>query len=246
LVRGRSSVPRHNRTGVGPTSVSDTSFGAGIEAEADETGPQRRCLVTGEIRDRADLLRFVVGPSGELVPDVAARLPGRGLWLTPRRDIVERALAKRLFARAARRPVAVPAAIAGCIEALLAQRCIDTIGLARRAGLAVAGFERVSEAVRGGKAAALLAAVDGAEGGRRKLQGLGRGLPLICVLTAAELGAAFGREHVVNASLGSGPLCRRLVSDAQKLAGFRANAMTEQALKSVPARPGAAGMTVLE
>jgi uncharacterized protein len=237
LVRGRSSVPRRIRAGVGPTSVSDTSLGAESEAEADETGPQRRCLVTGEIRDRSELLRFVVGPSSELVPDVAARLPGRGLWLTPRRDIVERAVTKRLFARAARRPVAVPAALADRIEALLTQRCIDAIGLARRAGLVVAGFERVSEAVRGGKAAALLAAIDGAEGGRRKLHGLGRGLPLICVLTAAEIGAAFGREHVVNASLGSGPLCRRLLSDAQKLAGFRANAMAEQGIKSVPAGP---------
>jgi len=159
------------------------------------------------------------------------------LWLTPRRDIVERAVVKRLFARAARRPVVVPVALADRIEALLAQRCIDAIGLARRAGLAVAGFERVSDAVRSGKTAALLAAIDGAAGGRRKLQALGRGLPLVCVLTAAEIGAAFGREHGVNASLGSGPLCRRLLSDAQKLAGFRANAVVEQAPKSIVSGP---------
>jgi predicted RNA-binding protein YlxR (DUF448 family) len=184
--------------------------------------------VTGDIRDRAELLRFVVGPEGEIVPDVAARLPGRGLWLTPRRDIVERAVAKRLFARAARRPVAVSAVLADRVETLLAQRCIDAIGLARRAGLAVAGFERVSEAVRGGRVGALLAAIDGATGGRRKLSALGRGLPLVCVLTAVEIGAAFGRERGVNASLGSGPLCRRLLGEAQKLAGFRANAMVEQ------------------
>jgi uncharacterized protein len=193
--------------------------------------------VTGDIRDRSGLLRFVVGPEGEIVPDVAARLPGRGLWLTPRRDIVERAVVKRLFARAARRPVVVPVALADRIEALLVQRCIDAIGLARRAGLAVAGFERVSDAVRSGKTAALLAAIDGAAGGRRKLQALGRALPLVCVLTAAEIGAAFGREHGVNASLGSGPLCRRLLSDAQKLAGFRANAVVEQALKSIVTGP---------
>jgi hypothetical protein len=159
------------------------------------------------------------------------------LWLTPRRDIVERAVVKRLFARAARRPVVVPVALADRIEALLAQRCIDAIGLARLAGLAVAGFERVSDAVRSGKTAALLAAIDGAAGVRRKLQALGRGLPLVCVLTAAEIGAAFSREHGVNASLGSGPLCRRLLSDAQKLAGFRANAVVEQALKFIVTGP---------
>lgn len=191
--------------------------------------------MTGDIRDRSDLLRFVVGPGGEIVPDVAARLPGRGLWLTPRRDIVERAVAKRLFARAARRSVSVSDGLTDRVEALLAQRCVDAIGLARRAGLAVAGFERVCEAVRGGKAAALLAATDGAEGGRRKLYSLARTLPRICVLTAAELGSAFGREHAVNASLGAGPLCRRILSDAQKLAGFRAGARAEGAPSCVSA-----------
>jgi uncharacterized protein len=198
-------------------------------------------LATGAVSDRSGLLRFVVGPGDEIVPDVAERLPGRGLWLTPQRDIVEHAAKKRLFARAARRPVAVPVALADRLEALLAQRCIETIGLARRAGLAVAGFERVAEAVRGGKVSFLVAATDGAPGGRRQLQGLGRQLPLVGVLTADELGAAFGRDRVVNAALGPGPLCRRLLSDAQKLAGFRAGAVVEPAKNSVPtaaARPG--------
>jgi hypothetical protein len=181
------------------------------------------------------LIRFVVGPAGELVADLAGRLPGRGLWLTARRDIVEQAVAKRLFARAAKQAVTVPAGLADRIEALLAQRCVDAIGLARRAGLAVSGFERVCDGLRSGKAAVLLAALDGAEGGRRKLQGLGRGLPLVCVLTAAEMGAAFGREQVVNASLGPGPLCRRLLRDAEKLAGFRTNATVERVDGPIPA-----------
>jgi uncharacterized protein len=193
------------------------------------------------VSDRSGLLRFVVGPGEEIVPDIAERLPGRGLWLTPQRDIVEQAVKKRLFARAARRPVAVPAALADRLEAMLAKRCIETLGLARRAGLAVAGFERVAEAARGGRLSALVAASDGAPGGRSQLQGLGRQLPLVGVLTADELGAAFGRDRVVNAALGSGPLCRRLLSDAQKLAGFRAGAVVEPAKNPVPAasaRPG--------
>jgi uncharacterized protein len=194
-------------------------------------------LATGNICDRASLLRFVIGPGEELVPDMAGRLPGRGWWLSPSRDIVDRAVAKRLFARAARQPVTVPSGLADQIEALLAQRCIDAIGLARRAGLAVAGFERVFDAVRYGKAAVLLAALDGAEGGRRKLGGLGRGLPIVCVLTAAEIGTAFGRERVVNASLGAGPLSRRLVCDAQKLTGFRVNAAVERAANLIRPRP---------
>jgi predicted RNA-binding protein YlxR (DUF448 family) len=196
---------------------------------ADPRGPQRRCLVTGEIRDRSALLRFVVGPDGEIVPDLAARLPGRGLWLTPRRDIVERAVAKRLFARAARRPVAAPPGLADRVEALLAERCRDTIGLARRAGRAVGGFEKVREAVQAGKAGLILFALDGAPDARRKIGALGRALPLAMVLTAAELGAAFGRERMVHASVGAGPLRARLLADAKKIAGFRTGAVVEQA-----------------
>ncbi len=96
------------------------------------------------------------------------RLPGRGLWLTPRRDIVDSAVAKRLFARAARRPVVVPAGLADRVEALLARRCVDLIGLARRAGQAVAGFAKVEAALDKGEAAVLVEAADGAAGRARQ------------------------------------------------------------------------------
>jgi predicted RNA-binding protein YlxR (DUF448 family) len=173
-------------------------------------------------------LRFVVGPGGEIVPDVAANLPGRGLWLTPRRDALERAVAKRLFARAARRPVVLPSELADRVESLLAQRCCDAIGLARRSGIAVAGFQKVGEAVRAGKVALLLSALDGAEGGRNKIRALGRGLPLVTVLTSAEMGGVFGRDHVVHVALGGGRLSRRLLADAEKVAGFRSGALIDR------------------
>jgi predicted RNA-binding protein YlxR (DUF448 family) len=183
------------------------------------------------------MLRFVVGPEGEVVPDVEARLPGRGLWLTPRRDIVERATAKRLFARAARRLVTVPADLADRVEALLARRCGDALGLARRAGSAVAGFDGVVEVVRRGKSAALLFALDGGENGRRKLAGLRRGLPAAGVMYAAELGAAFGRDRVVHVAIGPGPLCARLLRDLERLAGFRPGAVLEHGKGSAAAGP---------
>lgn len=201
-------------------------------------GPHRRCIATGEIADRSSLLRFVVGASGELVPDVASDLPGRGLWLTPRRDIFDRAVSKRLFARAARQPVSVPQGLADRIEALLAQRCRDAIGLARRAGLAVAGFEKVCEAVRAGKAALLLAALDGADGGRGKIRAPARELPLVTVLTAAEMGAVFGRDRVVHIALGASRLNDRLLADAEKLAGFRSGAVVDRVAEPAAAHPG--------
>jgi uncharacterized protein len=197
--------------------------------------PQRRCIVTGEIRDRSALLRFVVGPDGAVVPDVAARLPGRGLWLTPCRDIVDRAVAKRSFARAARRSVTAPPGLADRVEVLLAQRCCDALGLARRAGLAVAGFDRVGEALRRGKAALLLFARDSAAGGRRKLGALAGELPSARVLDAAELGAAFGRDRIVHVAIGRGPLRERLLIDLTRLAGFRAAAVVDRETSFAPA-----------
>jgi len=199
--------------------------------------PQRRCIATGEIRGRSSLLRFVVGPSGELIPDVASDLPGRGLWLTPRRDILESAVAKRMFARAARQSFSLPPGLADHVEALLAQRCCDAIGLARRAGLAVAGFEKVREAVHARKAGLLLSALDGAEGGRGKIRALGRGLPFAMVLTAAEIGAVFGRDHVVHVALGGGRISGRLIADAEKIAGFRSGAVVDRGMKPAAARP---------
>ena len=199
--------------------------------------PQRRCIVTGEIRDRAALLRLVVGPDGTVVPDVAARLPGRGLWLTPRRDIVEQAVARRIFARAARRPVSAPLELADRIESLLARRCVDALGLARRAGLAVAGFERVSEAAHRRRVGLLLFALDGADGGGRRLAALGRDLPLARVLTAAELGDAFDRERIVHVAVAGGPLSQRLLVDLQRLAGLRGDATVDRGTDFAPAGP---------
>ena len=173
------------------------------------------------------MLRCVIGPDGAIVPDVDARLPGRGLWLQARRDIVDRAVAKRVFTRAARRPVTVPPELADRFEALLARRCCDVLGLTRRAGLAVAGYERVSEALRRGNAALLLFARDGSEMNRRRMVAASNGVASASVLDADELSGVFGRETVVFVAIGPGPLSSRLKIELERLAGFRAAAAPE-------------------
>ena len=215
---GRGSGAESARRGVSATAARAR------REEQEAGGAERRCIVTGEVRDKRMLLRFVLAPDGRLVPDVAGKLPGRGLWLTPRRDIVATAIAKRHFARAARQPVAVDDDLADRIEGLLAARCRDEVALARRAGQAVMGFAQVEAALAKGRAAALLAASDGAADGRAKLRALAPALPVVEQLTAAELGAAFGREHVVHAALAPGRLTTALLADAARLAGFRTGA----------------------
>ena len=155
-----------------------------------------------------------------------------------RRDIVERAVAKRVFARAARRPVEIPQGLADRVEALLVRRCCDALGLARRAGLAVAGFERAGEAVRRGDAALLLLARDGAEAGRRKLAGAARDIATAAVLSADEMSAAFARDRVVFVAIGPGSLSSRLRLDLGRLAGFRQAAALTDGTNFAPVEPG--------
>ena len=218
MVRRRGAGRRRRGQGVGATAAQPIHD----EEAGEPTGPERRCLATGAVRPKAELVRFVVGPDGKVVPDVAGKLPGRGLWLTARRDIVAAAVTKRLFARAARQPVTVDDDLAERVGALLAARCCDQIGLARRAGRAVIGFAKVEAALAAGKAAVLVAAADGAADGRSKLRALAPGLPLVELFTAAELGAAFGREYIVHAALAPGRIAQAFVADATRLAGFRA------------------------
>jgi predicted RNA-binding protein YlxR (DUF448 family) len=183
---------------------------------------QRRCIVTGEVRPREELLRFVVDADGRLTPDITGRLPGRGIWLSPDRDSVKRARSRKLFERSARRALQIDEGLDDRIETLLASRCVELIGLARRAGQALAGFEKVRAMLRQGRATVLLAARDGAEDGREKLRAAAPELPVVDCLEADELGRAFGRERTVHAALSHGALAANLQVEARKLKGFRA------------------------
>jgi uncharacterized protein len=194
---------------------------AAPDADADrERGPLRRCLVTRAVRPKAELVRFVLSPAGELTPDLAGRLPGRGYWVGAERRLVETAVKKHLFAKAAGAPVAVAADLPDLVARLLRARLIDRLGLARRAGAAVAGHDKVEALLRAGRAALLLAASDGAADGRRRLAALAGGRPVIACLTADELAAAFGRERVVHAARAEGRLATEFQAEAARLQGF--------------------------
>lgn len=181
----------------------------------------RRCIASGVARPPGELLRFVVDQDRRLIPDITGRLPGRGIWLSADRDSVERAHTRKLFDRAARQALGVDAGLANLIESLLARRCVELIGLARRAGQAVAGFEKVRAELSKGRAGLLLTAADGATGGRRKLRSLAPELPVVRGLLAGELGRAFGREKVVHGVVAQGALARKIGCEAGRLEGFR-------------------------
>lgn len=205
---------------------------------------ERRCIVTNAVLPDSQLVRFVVDPQGNVVPDIAAKLPGRGMWVSARREILERAAAKGHFSRTAKTPVAVPCGVADRVEALLAGRMAADIGLARRSGELVIGFEAVARALLGRKPPAiLLEACDGAPDGRRKLLGIAKSQSpmVIDCLTSAELSLALGRENVVHAALKTGRLSERLIADGGRLSGFRPAPRRVTAPCSAAAGPDPAG-----
>jgi predicted RNA-binding protein YlxR (DUF448 family) len=195
-----------------------------VEIESDMR--ERRCLVSGEVLAEGELVRFAADPDGNVVPDIAAVLPGRGMWVRADKSSVTTAVAKNLFSKSAKTSLKADADLADRVERLLVARMQADLGLARRAGQAVFGFDNVLRALDEKVPPALLIeASDGAADGRRKLAGsaYARGLKIVTIeaLTSAELSLALGRENVIHAALKPGRLAERLIFDAGRLGGFR-------------------------
>ena len=190
------------------------------DADADEEkGPFRRCIVTRERHLAETMIRFVVGPDRMVVPDLKAGLPGRGMWLSARRDVLETALARKAFARAARAEVLVPAEMPAIIEAALKRRVIEVLGLTRRAGQAVCGFSKAREWLAADRAALIVQALDGSVDERARLLS-GRTVPVIAPLPAQELGQIFGRDHAVHVAVSAGRLATMLLTETERLGGI--------------------------
>ncbi len=184
---------------------------------------ERRDLVSHQVMDESRLIRFVAGPDGQVVPDLGRKLPGRGLWVEASRASVETAVKKNGFTRAAKTRLNAPADLADLVERLLARRCLDQLGLARREGVLISGFEKSAAALRSGKAAWVIEAADGAADGRGKILALARHQTAkVCgAFTADDLSLALGLENAIHAVLLQGGRADRWTLEVQRLAGFR-------------------------
>ncbi len=183
--------------------------------------PERRCIVTRATGPKAGLVRFVAGPDDSVVPDILGRLPGRGMWVTSDAATLALATGKGYFARAARRPLRVPADLAAQVEAQLVARLVELLALARKAGEAVAGYEKTREALLSGAAALLVQAADGSERERGRLRPPEGENSLVSCLFGHELGLSFGRDRVIHAAVLAGGLGDRIRDEALRLTGIR-------------------------
>ncbi len=181
----------------------------------------RRCIASGASKPRDALLRFVIDPGGTVVPDLGEALPGRGHWVSAERAALVTACERGLFARAARRPVAVAPDLVDEVERQLEARALDLLGLARRAGALVTGFDQVRAALAERRVAVLVEASDGARHGRARLGALARDIPVIAEFDGAALSRSVGRDNVVHAALSPGRLADRFVQESARFARVR-------------------------
>ncbi len=182
---------------------------------------ERRCIVTGESGPKSGLIRFVAGPDGSLVPDLAEKLSGRGIWITANGSAIETAVKKRLFARAARVDLGVRDDLLVFLNRSLTLRLIELVSLARKAGVAICGLEKVKASLEEGSARLLLQASDGSRREKSRLRPPNGAESHIECLNLVELGLAFGRDNVIHAALKAGGITDRVAYEATRLTGLR-------------------------
>jgi predicted RNA-binding protein YlxR (DUF448 family) len=208
-----------------------------------KSGVARMCAVTRQVKPIDDLIRFVVAPSGEVIPDLKRKLPGRGLWISLSRTTVDDAARRGVFARGFRKAVQVSPTLAADTEGLLVRSATDALAMAGKAGQVVSGFAKTESALATGEVAAVIHAADGSDDGIRKLDAklaaLTRenaekpaNLPVIRVFTTDELDLALGRSNVVHAALLAGPASKTFLARCQMLDRYRQTAGNRSGSKS--------------
>lgn len=180
--------------------------------------PERSCIVTREALPKGELLRFVVGPEKKLVPDVAGKLPGKGIYLKLSRQVLTEALAKKAFARVAKTPLVIPENLSAIVEEQLTRRVLDALSLARKSGQVILGFEKVEDAAKTGKVEALIHASDAGDDGVKKL-GFYRG-PVITHLSRERLSTVLSRENAVHVAVIHGPMTGFFLEENRRLQRF--------------------------
>ncbi len=204
----------------------------------------RMCAVTRAVRPIDELIRFVVAPTGEVIPDLKRKLPGRGLWVSASRQAVAEAVRRNQFSKGFKREVRAAAMLAADTEALLVRSVSEALAMAAKAGQVVSGFSKVEGALKAGQAETLIHASDGAADGIRKLdaivrQNAGIGdespeFPIVAALTSEQLDLALGRSNVIHAAVLAGPASKTFLSRSQLLVRYRMADDDKAAAKNSP------------
>ncbi|MBI3704138.1 MAG: RNA-binding protein [Rhizobiales bacterium] len=192
-------------------------------------GTERACALTREPKPVSEMIRFVLGPAGEVVADVKRKLPGRGIWITASRTAIEEAVKRHVFARGFKREVRVAGDLAAQVERLLHRAALDALAIAAKAGAVPSGFAKVEAALGRDDILALIHACDGSAEGKRKLDAAShrnndvkpREIAVIDTFTGGQLDLALNRPNVVHAALLAGPGAATFLARVMRLERFR-------------------------
>jgi predicted RNA-binding protein YlxR (DUF448 family) len=219
------------------SDITDTDLAALKVAEETEYGPdkrghksrERRCVALGQVKDPAEMIRFVKGPSNQVVPDIAGKLPGRGVWVSADAELLNRAITSKAFARGFKSQVKVGDDLAVLTEAGLRRSVLGLLSMAKKSSKIAMGYDQVVGLAREGALGIRIEARDGAADGRGKIRTLSRAIareleyadpPVIGCFSAYELGECFGRDKLVHAGIKRGKLGKRLQVETIRLSGF--------------------------
>lgn len=182
------------------------------------------------------MIRLVADPDGLLVADISARLPGRGIWIQSSGAVLAEAIEDGALARSAshglKRRIAANGALSALtenIESSLQRQCLSLLGLARGAGGAILGFEKVARALKSGNVGVLVIASDASDDSQSKIEALARAsttpLSVVDVFDRCQLGDAIGAENAVFVALTKGGITDRFLDEALRLVAFRGKAL---------------------
>jgi predicted RNA-binding protein YlxR (DUF448 family) len=197
----------------------------------DRSATMRMCAVTRQVRPIEELIRFVVSPQGEVIPDLKRKLPGRGLWVSASHRTVAEAVRRNHFSKGFKRDLRIAPTLVADTESLLVRGVIEALAMAATAGQVIAGFSKVEGALEQRQVEALIHASDGAADGIRKLDAIARQnaginddsrkFPVVTALTSEQLDLALGRSNVVHAALLAGPASKTFLSRSHILVRYR-------------------------
>lgn len=207
----------------------------GLTQEPDDDGDfpvnDRTCIVTREAEAPEGLIRFVAGPDGQVVPDLKRQLPGRGCWVKVDRALVDRAVQRKIFARALKRDVTADPDLGALVDRLMAADLVGMMNMARKAGQFVSGATKVDAAVRSGASLAVFHAVDAAADGVRKIDQARKAwkfgsnaeedIPSFSFFTSAEMDDLMGQNAFIHACALAGQAGDGVVKRATMLDKYR-------------------------
>ncbi len=204
-------------------------------------GPVRRCAVSRARRDRDDLIRFVAGPDGTVIPDLALKLPGRGVWVSAEKSAIAEAAKTRAFSMGFKRAVEASTDLADELEKLLVDRAVQALSIVNKAGQVISGFDKVSASLSTRSVSGLVHGADAASDGRNKLdrkymaiaQEKGQKAQIVDCLTVSQLSLAMGRSNVVHAALTTGGAAVRFFNEARRLQRYRTGYLDTQQLEEL-------------